>query len=171
MFSQFFPKDFVFHSQQLPQPPQELHCKLGCHLRLLPMRWNWSPQKPPKLRSEEGSYLKTEKFVEVLFQKSYEIIAYMHKKSIKHSGLHTNEPNALWTAPHGILRVTSLLPPHWFVVSFAHEMWAIWGPGDNILILQCYKMGLCKDILGSYTYVGAVSAQAHSPFSAQDEVL
>ena len=58
-----------------PKPPQELNCMLGCHLRVTSYALKLKPPKPPKLQSEEGSYLKTEKFVEVLFQKLYEVIA------------------------------------------------------------------------------------------------
>ena len=118
----------MFHSQQLPQPPQELHCKLGCHLRLLPMRWNWSPQKAVKIAKWGRQLPKNWKVCgSCVNQKSYEIIAqYRIKNPWNILGFTLMSPIL---CEQLILRVTSLLPPHWFVASFAHEMWAIWGPG------------------------------------------
>jgi len=59
MFSPFFPEGFCLPFAATSPAAYALKLK---------------PPKTPKLQSEEGSYLKTEEFVEVLFQKLYEII-------------------------------------------------------------------------------------------------
>ena len=55
MFSPFFPEGFCLPFAATSPAAYALKLK---------------PPKTPKLQSEEGSYLKTEEFVEVLFQKS-----------------------------------------------------------------------------------------------------